>query len=108
MLKLRSVLLALAATVLIVRPALSQKVAIFTPTKGSEYCESYNSSIGNAHINYIYGYISAAAIFSGKDNLRGLSVEDIINYVNRYCRAHPEDTILRAADQLFETRAGRQ
>jgi hypothetical protein len=108
--RMLSVCIFWAAIALGTYSAVAQDVTVFTPTFGHRSCDEHNKAGFNTdpEDNYVLGYISAAAIYSGNNNLRNLTGADILNYINTYCHAHPEDTIRRAADQLFHTRAGRE
>jgi hypothetical protein len=100
--------LASASPAFVSSPAFAVAVAGFTPV-GYGYCSDWvKDRFNTTQINYVFGYITAAAIYSGKDTLRGLTDDDFNQYIDRYCTAHPEDTITKAADKLFETKAGRQ
>ena len=75
-----------------------------------KYCDVFNTANKANNVddvaevlNYVTGFVSGAAIYSGNDNLRNVDEEGIKDYVTRYCRAHPEVTIQKMAMDLFQT-----
>nr|WP_294516082.1 hypothetical protein [uncultured Rhodopila sp.] len=99
---------AVAVGLSVVQPASSHEVQVYDPVV--EFCEDFNHATGTnlvAIVNYVLGFVSGAAVYSGKDNLRGLSAGDVSGYMTRYCRAHPEETIRIAVANLFDSWAGR-
>jgi hypothetical protein len=93
-------------TTLAHQPAFSGEVSIFVPST-AEFCSQYNDAADKRPINnFVFGYISAAAIYSDNDNMKGKTELDIRGDFARYCRGHPEDAIEKAAKWLFDTRGG--
>ena len=102
------------AMLLSTRPSSSQNVQTFS-LHYYKYCEGLNSALKAENTDdiagftsYVFGFVSAAAIFSGDNNLGDLSGDDVVAYMKRYCAAHPEITMEKAARDLFNTHAGRQ
>ena len=59
-------------------------------------------------LSFELGFVSAAAIYSGDDNMRGLSGATVGIRLTGYCLKHPEDNITDAARLFFNSRGGRE
>jgi hypothetical protein len=117
---MKLVQIAALAVSLAAGPALADKVAIYQLAEPLSHCDEYNTlshcdgynkgSIldKSAVHSWIWGYLTAAAVYAGNDGMRGISVDETKGYIARYCGAHPEDMISKAADTLFESQAGRK
>jgi hypothetical protein len=74
-----------------------------------ESCSTWNNQSGNvAQGSYIIGFVSAAALYSERDNMHGLNISDMISYVDSYCKDHPNDPFWKAAKALFDSKGGRK
>ncbi len=72
-------------------------------------CSAWNYESGNvAQGSYIIGFVSAAALFSRQDNMHGLNINDMIGYVDSYCKSHPDDPFWKAVKALFDSKGGRK
>ncbi len=72
-------------------------------------CSAWNNESGNvAQGSYIIGFVSAAALYSQRDNMHGLKINDMIGYIDSYCKDHPDAPFWRAAKALFDSKGGRK
>lgn len=107
---MKAVQLAGLGLILIAGPACAQSVRGYDIAGPLAHCDGYNKGSGadrSIFIAYVWGYVSAAAIYSGRDNLREVDGNETKPYIERYCKAHPENTTKKVADDLFESGAGR-
>lgn len=62
-----------------------------------------NQPIGGLHEQWLEGFVSGAAIMSGKDLIRGTDGDALYAWADNYCLAHPLDSLSDAAIALVRT-----
>ena len=94
--------------------ASAAQVGTFELGSSATLCSDYLSQHGIfmsefTGLSYVLGFVSGAAIFSGDDRMTDFkNAFDIGNAIKRYCTAHPEDELIKAARWLWKTKGGQE
>jgi hypothetical protein len=107
------VLALFVASAAIATPCFAQSKRIILGV-GVEDCAAYSRvSVINPdqaglslQINFILGFLAAANSYEQVDILNGAKTTDVIHWFDKYCSAHPEDSITKALKRYVKTEGG--